>query len=125
MLAINSVVERQGLIEEIYLELEALLLGSRESIDDAEEEEIETSDEENVIIIGKEANGQKRKTSRKTKNFEELAIFPRNSRDWSNLPPQESTKLKSKLLELLEQKRLLLIQGISDIDRIVAENSIE
>ena len=125
MLAINSLVDRQELIEEIYAELEALLLGPRKKFEDPEEEEIESTDEENSFEVYDEENGQKRKQRREPKTYSELAIFPRSPKEWSNLTPEEVSGFKSKLLELLEQKRLLLIQGINDIDRIVAENAVD
>ena len=108
----NGVVNRQVLIEEIFAELESLLMGAGKIYEEEEEES-----EENL-------NGNGKNRNKKPAIKEEYSIFPRSAREWENLSPEEAISLKSKLLEILEKKRLELIQSMSSIDRIVSENAV-
>ena len=107
----NGVVNRQVLIEEIFAELESLLMGAGKVYEEEEENE-------------EDLNGNGKNRNKKHAFKEEYDIFPRSAREWGKLAPEEALSLKSKLLEILEKKRLELIQSMSLIDKVVSENAV-
>ena len=84
MYALETLLERQSLIEDIFAELESLI-GPRKNGNDEEEEFDE--------LYSKIAAGS---TSR-----DETDIFPRSATEWANLIPEERKRLKLKLLNPL------------------------
>lgn len=109
---IQQVIDRQELIEDIFDELEELLLGKRngqnQSLDDFED--LLLNAENNFLATG--ANTK-------------FANIPRTVKEWSGLTTDEKNKIRSRLLELLEEKKAQLVVEISNLDRIVQENAIE
>ncbi|EAY13797.1 hypothetical protein TVAG_468130 [Trichomonas vaginalis G3] len=105
----QSLQDRQELIEEIFDELEELILGRRNGSTD-EIEDLLSNMNNNFLTTGPN---------------NKFSNLPRTTKEWSSLSPEEKNKIRSRLLELLEEKKAQLTIEISNLDRIVQENAVE
>ena len=103
---LKTILERQELIEELYLELENLI-GNKKGYDNNKIEELNYSNFSPSIILTPSKN--------KNKNL----IFPRTNNEWKSLNKEDKNKFKLNLINELKKKKLELINSLEKIEKIL------
>lgn len=107
---LQRLVSRQDLIEEIFNELRDLILNANES---------DYLSQASVFLSPRRAN-KKSPASTPVKGPNDY--LPRTTQEWNSLSYEERVKFRSQLLEVLEQKKLQLIQGIEHLNKTFQAN---
>ena len=107
---LQRLLARQDLIEEIFSELEELILNANDS---------DYLTQTSILLSPRRVN---KKSPATTPVKGPNDYLPRTAQEWNALSQEDRVKFRSQLLEILEQKKLQLSRSIEHLNKTFREN---